>query len=142
MLRAMPARSAFAPLAAAASRLARLGRTLRPWLQTGLRRGASLAQAGLTALARLGWHHRGIALLAGQRLLWWGALALLVLGGRAVLGLDPLPSRWMVLAPFVAGLAVCAMLRLASHRRLRVAALALGSLHGAAAVLVWTAFGS
>jgi hypothetical protein len=56
--------------------------------------------------------------------------------------MEPVPERWMALAPFALGLLLCAGLRLfASPRHLRTAALGLGALHGTAVVLVWTAFG-
>jgi hypothetical protein len=72
---------------------------------------------------------------------WWAALLLLVVGGRPIVGMEAVPERWVALAPFVIGLLLCAAVRLlATPRRLRVAALGLGALHGTAAVLVWTAF--
>lgn len=100
----------------------------------GLRRGT--ARLGRAALARR------VALGAmALRAMWWSALGLLVVGGPLVLGHEALPERWRVLTPFVVGLVVCGLLRLlAPARHLRVAALVLGALHGAAVVLVWTAF--
>ncbi len=85
-------------------------------------------------------HRRDVA-AAGHRIAWWLALALLVVGGRAILGLDAVPGRVAALAPFAAGLGLCAWLRVANApARLRIAALGLGAVHGLAAVLVWTAF--
>lgn len=127
------AERAAAPLAG----LMRLGRALAPvmrWL-------ATRAALGTRGLARLAVSRRRELWAVGLRLMWWGALAMLVLGGPAVLGHDELPPRWRMLAPFAIGLALCGVLRLlAPARHLRVAALGLGALHGLAVVLVWTAY--
>lgn len=91
-----------------------------------------------------GWlrRRRGLLPAVGLRAVWWSALLLLMVGGRPVLGPGSLPERWVALAPFILGLSLCAGLRLvAPHRHLRLAALGLGTLHGTAVALVWTAFG-
>ncbi len=119
------------------AQLAALGARLRPVIG---KTGTALAQ-GATAAVRGAVRHRAVLGAIGLRALWWSALVLLVVGGRHVLGLASLPSREWVLAPFVVGLVLCAVLRLAdAPRRLHVAALGLGAVHGLAVVLVWTAF--
>lgn len=123
--------------AAALAGLARFGRAAKPvvgrWLSAGAR--------GLLALGRAARRQRALLLAAGHRAAWWSALGLLMVGGRPILGSEPLPERWAALAPFAAGLLLCAAVRLlATPGRLRLAALGLGALHGTALVLVWTAF--
>jgi hypothetical protein len=128
--------------------LARFARVATPVVRRGLGHGSRALARGLRALGRglmvLGRaaRQRRAALVAvGHRVAWWSALVLLVVGGRAILGPEALPERSAALAPFVAGLLLCAAVRLlAAPRRLRVAALGLGALHGTALVLVWTAF--
>lgn len=136
-LRAMPS-SRTDRMAAPLAGLAQLARLAAPYarrlalrlgrLARGLVVGASSQRAAMAAI--------------GLRAMWWAALGLLVLGGPVVLGHEPIPAMWQALAPFVVGLTLCAALRLLSDaRHLRFAALGLGALHGAAVVLVWTAFG-
>ncbi len=128
--------------------LTRFIRAARPVVRRGLAhagraslRGAKALGRGLGALGRLAYRRRAVIFAATHRVAWWAALGLLVMGGRPVLGLEAVPERWIAVAPFVAGLVLCAAVRLlAPSRRLRVAALGLGALHGTAAVLVWTAF--
>ena len=121
--------------------LARWARVAAPVVRRGLVGGARATGRGLRAAARGAQRHRIALVAAGHRVAWWSALALLVLGGRPILGAEALPERWAALAPFAAGLLLCAVVRLfAAPRRLRVAALGLGALHGTALVLVWTAF--
>lgn len=135
-------------LAAAVSALVvlrRFGRAAAPVVQRALGRGLrwSLHRSGrgLRALGRGARRHRHALRAMTERLAWWSALGLLVLGGAPVLGQGALPERWLVLAPFALGLLLCAALRLTSPaRQLRMAALWLGALHGTALVLVWTAF--
>lgn len=132
--------------------LGRLGRWTRaaaPVVRRGLGRGFRVAQRACGQGSGRAWrwlrrsahHHRAALRAIGERLAWWGALGLLVLGGRPVLGPGPVPEQWLALAPFVAGLLLCAGLRLGSRAgRLRTGALGLGALHGTAAALVWAAF--
>lgn len=121
--------------------LLRWARAATPVVRRGIIRGAKATGRGLRAVGRGAHRHRVALVAVGHRVAWWSALALLVLGGRPVLGAEALPERWAALAPFAAGLLLCAMVRLfAAPGRLRVAALGLGALHGTALVLVWTAF--
>ena len=121
--------------------LARSARVAAPVVRRGLVRGATLTGRGLRATARGARRHRAVLGAIGHRLAWWSALALLVLGGRPIVGLGELPERTGALAPFALGLLLCAVARLlAAPGRLRLAALGLGALHGTALVLVWTAF--
>jgi len=125
----------------ALTRLASGARTAAPVVWRGLDRGTKATGRGVRALGRGAHRHRVVLAAIGHRLAWWSALGLLVLGGRPILGLGTLPDRTGALAPFAAGLLLCAVVRLlAAPRRLRVAALGLGALHGTALVLVWTAF--
>jgi hypothetical protein len=104
----------------------------------GLRRGL---RRGLRSTVEAAHRHRRILFAVSLRLAWWTAVVLLVVGGRPMLGMDPLPSRWVALVPFAVGLGLCAVLRLVTGpRHLRTAALGLGALHGTAVMLVWTAF--
>lgn len=123
------------------ARLARWVRLATPVLRRGLVRSAKAGGRGLRALGRGAHRRRAVLWAAGQRAAWWSALALLVIGGRSIVGLGALPERWDALAPFVAGLVLCGGVRLlAAAGPLRAMALVLGALHGAALVLVWTAF--
>ena len=73
------------------------------------------------------------------RALWWTALALLLLGGRALVEIhDAAPFVQQALPVFLTGLALCAfLLVVASPARLRWAAFALGLGHGGLLALVW-----
>lgn len=127
--------------AVALAGLARFVRVATPIVRRGLATGARGLWRGLRALGRAARRRRAELVAAGHRVAWWSALALLVMGGRPILGADPLPDQWAALAPFAAGLLLCAAVRLlATPGRLRLAALGLGALHGVAVVLVWTAF--
>jgi hypothetical protein len=127
--------------AAALAGLARFGRAAKPVVGRWLAAGARGLGRGLLALGRAARRQRAVLLAVGHRAAWWSALALLMVGGRPILGSEPLPERWAALAPFAAGLLLCAAVRLlATPGRLRLAALGLGALHGTALVLVWTAF--
>lgn len=121
--------------------LARFVRLATPVVRRGLAGGARGGVRAARALHRMVRRRRALLVAATHRLAWWSALALLVAGGRPILGAGPLPERWAALAPFAAGLLLCAAVRLlARPGRLRFFALGLGALHGTALVLVWTAF--
>lgn len=116
----------------------------------------SLARAWETAAPHLsraiGWVGRMIATMfhfglshrlglfrLSHRVMWWGALALMLLAGRALLGgfeeVTLLPETYM---HFALGLGLCCVvLVFAVERRLRVAAFLLGGGHGALATLAW-----
>jgi hypothetical protein len=83
--------------------------------------------------------HRGLLLAVLQRGAWWAALALLLLGGQALLGADgQVPFDPQALPMFAFGLGLCALLLLvAAQTRLRWAAFALGIGHGGLLTLVW-----
>lgn len=120
--------------------LDRLGRAAETGGRALARLGGRLARAGArfsVALARALWERRAGALGLAQRLAWWGALALLWYGGRAVIDLRaPLVDAAFPL--FLAGLALCLPLFFARAARLRWSGLALGLGHAALAVAVWT----
>jgi hypothetical protein len=121
--------------------LARFAHVAAPVVRRGLEHGGRALGRGLRALGRLAYRQRAALWAASHRLAWWAALLLLVVGGGPLLGMEAVPTREVALAPFVAGLLLCAVVRLlAAPRRLRVAALGLGALHGTAVALVWTAF--
>jgi hypothetical protein len=95
-----------------------------------------------TALAWLGtwtWaHKRGVAGL-GHRLMWWAALAILVLVGRALLSAEGDPELvGAALLWFSVGLSMSVLVLLgAPEKRMRVAAVALAGGHGTLAALAW-----
>jgi hypothetical protein len=112
-------------------------------------RGAAIATARATwrassRAARWCWAQRVTLVRVGHRLLWWGALALLVLVGRALLGDggSSIDDLWLdsSFAWFVVGLAMASVVLLtAPETRMRRAAFALAGSHGAMALLVWFA---
>lgn len=83
--------------------------------------------------------HRAALFGLFTRGMWWGSLALLLLGGQALIeihGRAPLDQR--ALPAFAAGLALCALLvMIAAQARLRWAALVLGFSHGGLLALCW-----
>jgi len=83
--------------------------------------------------------HRLVAFRVSHRVMWWAALVVLFVAGRALLGgLETAPWVDRVHVQFTVGLILCAMvLVLAAERRLRVAAFVLGTGHGAFALLAW-----
>jgi len=83
--------------------------------------------------------HQAVLFALFVRALWWTALALLLLGGRALVEIhDPAPFVQQALPVFLTGLALCAfLLVVASPARLRWAAFALGLGHGGLLALVW-----
>jgi hypothetical protein len=120
--------------------LDRLGRATetagRALARLGRRLARASARLALT-FARAVWHHRAAVGAVAQRLAWWGALALLWFGGRALIA----QSTSLIDAAFplfLAGLALCLPLFFARAARLRWSGLALGLGHAALAVTVWT----
>lgn len=83
--------------------------------------------------------HRAVLFGLFTRAMWWGALALLLLGGQALIeihGRAPLDQQ--ALPAFAAGLGLCALLvTIAAQARLRWAALVLGFSHGGLLALCW-----
>lgn len=115
------------------------------WAGPRLRKLAAATGRGLwraiTWTGRWTWaHKRGVAGL-GHRMLWWGALAILVLVGRALLSADGDPELvGAALVWFAAGMSMSVLVLLgASEPRLRVAAVALAGSHGSLAALAWVA---
>lgn len=108
--------------------------------------GLALARASGRAIAGVGrwtWTHRIGLARAGQRLLWWTALAMLVVVGRALVGIDSgVELEWFAdaLPWLIAGLAMAAFVLVAAREtRLRRAAFVLAGAHGSLALLVWLA---
>lgn len=106
------------------------------WLLRALASGSTIVgdrTAG--ALQR----HQALLLGLFTRALWWTALVLLLLGGRALVEIhERSPFLEAALPSLVAGLALCAALLLfASQARMRWAAFALGLGHGGLLALVW-----
>jgi hypothetical protein len=96
---------------------------------------------GIAAIGRWTWSHkRGVAGV-GHRLLWWGALAILVLVGRALLSADGDPELvGAALLWFGVGLSMSVLVLLgAPEKRMRLAAVALAGGHGSLAALAWVA---
>jgi hypothetical protein len=134
---------------------ARLTRSLARALMVGGRwawprlRRAAISMTRATARAsrratRWCWTQRVTLVRVGHRLLWWMALALLVLVGQALLGEGGSPGAelWLsaTLSWFVLGLAMAGVVLLtAPETRMRRAAFALAGSHGALALLVWFA---
>lgn len=120
----------------AASRVGarRMVRALGPVLTRGLR-GLALGCRGLVrALVR----QRAPLIGLLHRLLWWGSLALFVIGGRIVA--DPHSGGTLAeaLPLFVGGLGLCAAAAFfAASARIRWASLALGASHAGLALLLW-----
>lgn len=83
--------------------------------------------------------HQSLLLGLFTRALWWTALVLLFLGGRALVEIhERNPFLEAALPSLLAGLALCAFLLLfASQARMRWAAFALGLGHGGLLALVW-----
>lgn len=97
------------------------------------------AWVALAAVGRWTWSHkRGVAGV-GHRLLWWGALAILVLVGRALLAADGDPELVeAALLWFGVGLSMSVLVLLgAPEKRMRLAAVALAGGHGSLAALAW-----
>ena len=93
---------------------------------------------GVTSFGRLLVARRVFVIGTFQRLLWWSALALFVIGGRDLL--SPYDGTLVEALPyFIVGFSLCALaILMASSRRVRWAALALGFGHGALCLLLWT----
>lgn len=113
------------------------------WLGPRLAK-AGVAVAGGTWWALSGavtwlWGHRSAAVRVAHRGLWWGALAILVLVGRALLSADGDPELIeAALLWFGAGLSMSVLVLLgAPEPRMRVAAFALAGGHGSLAALAW-----
>ena len=83
--------------------------------------------------------HQAVLFALFVRALWWTALALLFVGGRALVEIhERAPFVQQALPVFLTGLAMCAfLLVVASPARLRWAAFALGLGHGGLLALVW-----
>jgi len=99
----------------------------------------TLLVATRRGLGALFTQHRTVLFGLFTRLMWWGALALLLLGGQALVeihGRAPLDQQ--ALPAFAAGLGLCALLvMIAAQARLRWAALVLGFSHGGLLALCW-----
>jgi len=119
----------------------------RAWVlsRRGLRRFALALVVGVGVLGRfaLGFmkmlgDRRVFVVGLLQRVLWWSALALFVVGGRDLL--SPYQGTLVEALPyFIVGFALCALaILMASSRRIRWAALALGFGHGTLGLLLWT----
>ena len=87
------------------------------------------------------WTQRSGLMRVGHRGLWWGALAILVLVGRALLSADGDPELVEVATLWLsAGLSMSVLVLVgAPEPRMRVAAFALASGHGSLALLAWIA---
>lgn len=95
----------------------------------------------VAALARSAARHRAGVAAVGTRLLWWGAVAILLLAGTELFdgaAEGETETRALVLA-CIGGLASCVVLVLALERRLRWAAFGLGLGHASLAMLAWAA---
>jgi hypothetical protein len=93
----------------------------------------------LAWLGRAMWGRRKGLTRIGHRLLWWGALAILVLVGRELLSADGDPELISAaLIWFSAGLSMSVLVLVgAPETRMRLAAFALAGGHGSLAALAW-----
>jgi hypothetical protein len=102
---------------------------------------AGASWRGLGIAARWLWSQRKGLMRLGHRGLWWGALAILLLVGRALLSADGDPELVEVATLWLgAGLSMSVLVLLgAPEPRMRVAAFALAGGHGSLALLAWIA---
>ncbi|WAS92141.1 hypothetical protein [Nannocystis punicea] len=121
----------------ACAQLARLSRVAGLAIGRGARRLGVVTGRLSRRVAGLLWERRAALRALALRGAWWGALALLWLGGRALLDLR-VPLAQDALPLFLIGLGLCLPLFFAGAARLRWAGFALGASHAALAVLVWT----
>lgn len=119
------------------AQLARLSRIAGLALGRGARRFGVASAVLARHVGAFLWARRTILRALALRGAWWGALALLWFGGRALLDLQ-VPLAQDALPLFLVGLALCLPLFFAGAARLRWAGFALGAGHAALAVLVWT----
>lgn len=124
-------------------RLAHAGRRAWPHVR---RAALALARAGARASVGFGrwtWTHRVALARVGQRVLWWTALVMLVIVGRALVGVDSgLALDWFAdaLPWLIAGLAMATLVMVATaDTRMHRAAFVLAGAHGSLALLVWLA---
>ncbi|MEZ4429006.1 MAG: hypothetical protein R3A51_15120 [Nannocystaceae bacterium] len=97
--------------------------------------GLAVLVSPLRSLGRGVRRRRATLWAITQRLAWWTALALIGIGGAALVDLEQAPER-AALPLFVVGLVICAALLLvAAAPRLRWAAFALGVGHGSLALV-------
>lgn len=112
------------------------------WVWPRLRRAsvatAQLSWRGLSSAARWSWAKRELLTRMGHRALWWGALAILVLVGQALLsGAGDAELLESAFFWFVGGLSMSVLVLVgAPETRMRVGAFALASGHGALGLLV------
>ncbi|MCY0993743.1 hypothetical protein OV203_41785 [Nannocystis sp. ILAH1] len=116
---------------------ARLSRVARLAIGRGCRRFGGASARASRRVAGILWQHRAALRAVALRGAWWGALALLWFGGRALLDLR-VPLAQDALPLFLIGLGLCLPLFFAGAARLRWAGFALGAGHAVLAVLVWT----
>ncbi len=123
---------------AASPRVRQRAALARHGLTRAASRALALVAAALLALGRGLVRHHGVLLGLVHRLMWWGSLALLIVGGR--IAIDPHGHPLAEAVPFfVGGFALCAFaILLAASPRIRVAAFALGVSHAGLALLLWT----
>ncbi|MCY1013155.1 hypothetical protein OV079_48030 [Nannocystis pusilla] len=121
----------------ALAQFARLSRVAGLAIGRGCRRFGEVSAHALRRVADILWQHRAGLRALALRGAWWGALALLWFGGRALLDLQ-VPLAQDALPLFLIGLGLCLPLFFAGAARLRWAGFALGAGHAVLAVLVWT----
>lgn len=104
-----------------------------------------LQTAGRVVHRTLGWiahfllRHRLAVFRTTHRAMWWGALAVMFVVGRALLaGTEVGPVVDDAPAYFAAGLGLCLIVLIfAAERRMRLAAFMLGAGHGAFGLVTW-----
>lgn len=124
---------------AAIRALAAAARWLAPRLRAAVLASLRATGHGLARGSRWLWRHRESLARVTHRLLWWGALALLVAAGHGLLASEG-PPTFVERAPlvFAIGLAMSVLVVLrAPEPRMRAAALALAGGHGALGLLAY-----
>jgi hypothetical protein len=104
-----------------------------------LRAAAELGARALAWMVRLLIRHRLTLFRMSHRVLWWAALAVMLVAGRALLsGTEVGPLVDDAHLYFAGGLALCLIvLVFAAERRMRMAAFMLGAGHGAFGLVTW-----
>ncbi|MBV1859399.1 MAG: hypothetical protein KUG77_13385 [Nannocystaceae bacterium] len=105
--------------------------------------GARGLLRGLAWTLRTAWTHRSRLSAVFLRVAWWASLWLAIETASTLVDVRVPLSVEDTLTRFAVGLGLCwALVVFAAARRLRWAAIALGTIHGGLAVLLWTVSGS
>ncbi|MEM6291436.1 MAG: hypothetical protein AAGA54_09235 [Myxococcota bacterium] len=107
-----------------------------------LQRAATATARGVAWLGRAAVRHRVVLLALFVRVAWFASLWIAVHGAASLFDVRVAVDVDATLTQFAAGLGLCwLVVVLAPERRLRWAAVALGTLHGGLGLLLWTVTG-